>query len=99
MVARQKGRVSYEHMVRRPRSASVGKGAPRRLKGLVPHPLVRLLQQRRVEMKMSQDHLGKVLGSCASTISDIERGDQSPTLSFLDRLASRLGFDIKLVPK
>jgi len=56
--------------------------------------VARAIKQRREQLDLTLRDLASQSGVSASTISDIERGAKSPTISTLDALAQALGLPI-----
>src|SRR5437667_9788052 len=56
--------------------------------------VARAINQRREQLRLSLRDLATRSGVSASTISDIERGAKSPTISTLDALIQALGLPI-----
>lgn len=49
-----------------------------------------MIRQRRIEVKLSQSELGKAIGHSHATISDMERGIRSVTISDIVLIAEKL---------
>ena len=60
----------------------------------------RKLKRRMIELRMKKEMTQKQLALAAGThqasIARFERGDYSPTISFLSRLASAMGMKLKI---
>ncbi|CAB4742893.1 MAG: helix-turn-helix domain-containing protein [Actinobacteria bacterium] len=58
-----------------------------------------LLERVRLEAGLSQEVLAARAGTSRSTLSAYEHGRKSPTLSTVDRLFDRAGFDLSAEPR
>jgi len=60
------------------------------------YALKRRLIELRMKKKMSQKDIAIAAGTHQSSIARFERGDYSPTLSFISRLASAMGMKLEV---
>ena len=58
--------------------------------------LIKIVKQRREELKISQEDLAEISGVGLRTLKQFESGKGNPTLNTLEKLASVLGMEIKL---
>lgn len=58
---------------------------------------VQMIIQKRVEKGLTQKELARKIGTKQSAISRFESGNYNPTLSFLGKVASALGAEVKIV--
>ena len=60
------------------------------------YALKRRLIELRIKKQMSQKEIAIAAGTHQSSIARFERGDYSPTLSFISRLASAMGMKLEV---
>lgn len=60
------------------------------------YALKRRLIELRMKKKITQKQLAQAAGTHQASIARFERGDYSPTISFLSRLASALGMKLEV---
>lgn len=60
------------------------------------YALKRRLIELRMKKEMTQKQLAQKAGTHQASIARFERGDYSPTLSFITRLASAMGMKLKI---
>lgn len=60
------------------------------------YALKRRMIELRMKKEMTQKQLAVAAGTHQASIARFERGDYSPTLSFLSRLASAMGMKLKI---
>lgn len=60
------------------------------------YTLKRRLIELRMKKEMTQKQLAVATGTHQSSIARFERGDYSPTLSFISRLASAMGMKLEV---
>lgn len=60
------------------------------------YALKRRLIELRMKKEMTQKQLAEKAGTYQSSIARFERGDYSPTISFLSRLASAVGMKMEI---
>ena len=58
--------------------------------------LIKIVKQRREELKISQEDLAEISGVGLRTLKQFESGKGNPTLNTLEKLATVLGMEIKL---
>ena len=63
----------------------------------VKNTLAETIYERRIELELSQENLGKVIGVDRKTINRIENGHFSPNLDTLVRIFAALGIKAKSV--
>jgi DNA-binding XRE family transcriptional regulator len=60
------------------------------------YDMIRILIQRRNQLRMSQTKLARIVGTKQPAISRLERGDHNTTLSTFFRVADALDLDVSL---
>jgi HTH-type transcriptional regulator/antitoxin HipB len=60
------------------------------------YDMVRILIERRNQLRMSQTKLARIVGTKQPAISRLERGDHNTTLSTFFRVADALDLDVSL---
>jgi len=60
------------------------------------YDLVRTIIERRNQLKISQTHLARIIGTRQPAISRLEKGDSNTTLNTLFKVADALDLDIAL---
>ena len=58
--------------------------------------IIKIVKQRREELKISQEDLAEISGVGLRTLKQFESGKGNPTLNTLEKLATVLGMEIKL---
>lgn len=61
--------------------------------------IAKLLRERRVTLRITQEDLAIITGLSTRTIGDIEQGKGNPSLSSIEKVASALGVELTIVVK
>jgi len=63
------------------------------------YEMIRILIERRNQLRISQTQLAKTIGTQQPAISRLEGGDYNTTLDTLFKVASALGLNVNISPK